>query len=100
MDRDSIGIAAITSWEIALLVARRRIKIDEPIIEWWHDVIAVPSTTLFPLTIEVAAIAATLPDPIRDPADRLIVATAVYHRLPLVTKDGRIRASGLVPTIW
>jgi PIN domain nuclease of toxin-antitoxin system len=42
----------------------------------------------------------TIPDVIRDPADRLIVATALDRRIPLVTKDERIRGSGLVATIW
>lgn len=58
------------------------------------------STTLIPLTIEIASMAASLPDPIRDPADRLIVATALLQGVPLVTKDDRIRRSGVVETIW
>lgn len=100
MDRDSIGVAVITCWEIAFLAARGRIAIHDRIVDWWHDVMALPSTALLPLTIEVAATAATLPNPIRDPADRLIVATALHQGVPLVTKDARIQASGLVQTIW
>jgi PIN domain nuclease of toxin-antitoxin system len=63
-------------------------------------VLALPSTALLPLTIEVAHTAARLPDPIRDPADRLIVATALHQGVALVTKDERIRAAGVVQTIW
>lgn len=100
MNRGAIGIAVITCWEIAFLEARGRITLRDPLTDWWHDVIALPSTALLPLTIEVAATAARLPDQIRDPADRLIVATALHQGVPLVTKDDRIRASGVVETIW
>jgi PIN domain nuclease of toxin-antitoxin system len=100
MNHDSIGVAMITCWAVALLAARNRIEIHGRVVEWWHDVMALPSTALLPLTIEIAATAATLPDPIRDPADRLIVATALHHGVPLVTKDSRIHHSGLVQTIW
>ena len=36
---------------------------------------------------------------LRDPADMLIVATALHHGAPLVTSDGRIEDSGLVQVI-
>jgi PIN domain nuclease of toxin-antitoxin system len=90
----------ITCWEIAFLAARSRITIHDHIVDWWYDVMSLPSTALLPLTIEVAATAADLRDPIRDPADRLIVSTALHYGVPLVTKDDRIRASGVVETIW
>lgn len=32
-----------------------------------------------------------------DPADELITATSVAHGIPLLTRDGRIRASKIVP---
>jgi PIN domain nuclease of toxin-antitoxin system len=100
MNRVPVGIAVITCWEIAFLAARGRIALDDHITNWWHDVMALPSTVLLPLTIEVAATAASLPDPIRDPADRLIVSTALHQGVPLVTRDERIHAAGVVQTIW
>jgi PIN domain nuclease of toxin-antitoxin system len=95
-----IGIPAIACWEVALLAERRRISIDVSAIDWLHEVIVLPRMALLPLTIDVAAAAAKLPDPIRDPVDRLIVATALQMRVPLVTKDHKIIESGVVPTIW
>ena len=50
--------------------------------------------------IVIAVRAASLPDPIRDPADRLIIATAIERGVPLVTKDDRIHRAGVVETIW
>lgn len=100
MNRSAIGIAVITCWEIAMLAARKRIVLNDHIADWWHDVLALPSTALLPLTMEVAMTAANLADPIRDPADRLIVTTALHQGVPLVTKDDRIRAANIVPTLW
>jgi PIN domain nuclease of toxin-antitoxin system len=57
--------------------------------------------TLHP--IDVAVVDATTSiarDTLTDPWDRFIVATAQTLNSPLVTRDERIRASGLVQTIW
>jgi PIN domain nuclease of toxin-antitoxin system len=35
-----------------------------------------------------------------DPFDRIIVASAIYHKLPLLTRDKNISSSGLVRTVW
>ena len=54
-----------------------------------------------PLTAEIAALATQFPDNYpRDPADRLIGATARAEGLVLITRDENIRRSPLVKTIW
>ena len=83
-----------------MLVERRRISIDVHVVDWLHNVMSLPKIVFLPLTIEVAATAAALPDPIRDPIDRLIVATALHQGVPLVTKDRKIAASEIGRTIW
>jgi predicted nucleic acid-binding protein len=50
--------------------------------------------------VDIAATAATLWDKLRDPADLLIAATALRQGVALVTADAKIRASGVVETIW
>ncbi|MBZ5621996.1 MAG: PIN domain-containing protein [Acidobacteriia bacterium] len=52
-----------------------------------------------PIDVEIAAEVAALGDALRDPADRVIVATARIHRLRLVTSDQRIIESKLVPVV-
>jgi PIN domain nuclease of toxin-antitoxin system len=54
---------------------------------------------LIPLTTEIAFEVAAMGDFLRDPSDRVIVATARVHRLRLLTADQRIIESALVPVI-
>jgi PIN domain nuclease of toxin-antitoxin system len=57
--------------------------------------------TVLPVTPEIAEISTAFsPEFPRDPADRLIAATALAHHIPLITSDTRIRKSGEVPCIW
>lgn len=96
----SVGIPSIVCLEVSLLARRNRIELPRPVTDWLADTIDLPNVELLPITIDVASIAANLWGKLRDPADLLIVATAVHHGVPLVTKDDRIRASGFVETIW
>jgi PIN domain nuclease of toxin-antitoxin system len=100
-ERDRILLSAISCMEIASLVRRKRVYLNAPVDDWMADVQSLPNVTILPVTVKIAVTAAELPDDIvRDPADRLIVATAILHGLPLVTKDQKITASNLVRTIW
>lgn len=83
-----------------MLAQRKRIAIATGVVAWLNDVLALPRIVLLPLTPEVAATAVALPHPIRDPADQLIVATALHQGVPLVTKDSLIREANVVKTIW
>lgn len=100
MDHGPVCFTVITCMEIASLVRRKRVDLDIPALAWLDDLQALPNVALIPLTLEVAVAAAQLPDSVRDPADRLIVAHALLQGAPLVTRDHKIIASGLVPTIW
>jgi len=53
-----------------------------------------------PISLNAAIRSHALPLPHGDPHDRLIVATALELGVPLITKDGNITDSGIVPVIW
>lgn len=55
--------------------------------------------SIVPIDLEIARETAALGDSLRDPADRVIVATARVHGFRLVTSDQRIIASKLVPVV-
>jgi PIN domain nuclease of toxin-antitoxin system len=96
----SRGIAAITCWEVAMLVARGRIELDRDPVTWMDDALAAEDVELLPLTPAVAVASTQLGSFHGDPADRLIVATALTHGAVLITKDERIRDLNLVKTLW
>jgi len=63
--------------------------------------VSSPKVDLHPIDIPVADAATAIQrDVLADPWDRFIVATARALALPLVTRDGRIRAAGLVEIVW
>jgi PIN domain nuclease of toxin-antitoxin system len=94
-----IAVAAITLWEIAWLAHHKRIVVVGSVEAFVRETVA--RVILRPLTVEVAVLAAGLPESFpRDPADRLIAATAIVEGMPLVTADARIRQSKVVETVW
>lgn len=96
---DRILISAITGWEIALLVSKGRLDIGADPLIWILEALARTHVEVVPLPLEAAVRSVELQQ-LRDPGDQMIVATAMDLGLPLVTKDQRIRDSGLVATIW
>jgi len=96
---DGLAISAISLWELASLVARGRIRSYGTVESSVNQLIE--GVTIKPITPEIATLAALFPDDYpRDPADRLIGATARAEGLALVTRDEGIRESPLLRTIW
>lgn len=92
-DRDGVIISAISIWEIAMLSARGRIRLPQDIKSWVDALLALPGIIYEPLRPDVAVNCHHLPgDFHKDPSDRLIVATARFHGVPLVTADKEILA--------
>jgi PIN domain nuclease of toxin-antitoxin system len=89
---EGLFIPAICVWEIGMLEAKGRIAIAGGAVAWVRRVLQLPGLQLVPLHPEIALSAAAFPDFHGDPADRLIVATALYMGFPLATADSRIRA--------
>lgn len=87
----TIHLSAVSAWEIALLVDTGRISLDLPVDGWVARFINRPGLAAAPLTPQAAARAYSLLDfPHRDPGDRLLVATAIDLRCPLVSYDERL----------
>jgi PIN domain nuclease of toxin-antitoxin system len=86
------GISAIVLWEIAKLhqLGRITMALDNPLLTE-----ALAQIEIWPLTREVCLNLTAL-DFRSDPADELIAATSLTYRVPLLTRDARIRTSKLI----
>jgi PIN domain nuclease of toxin-antitoxin system len=95
-----LRLAAISLWEAQMLQAQGRLQLDQPFEHWLRRAAAAEVITVLPLDSEVVIRVNSLPADFHgDPADRLIVATALAQGLPLATFDGNIRRSQVVP-LW
>jgi PIN domain nuclease of toxin-antitoxin system len=93
-------ISDISLWEFATLLDLGRIQINVPLDDWLRIATSPSTVRIQPITPAIVAEMNRLPASFhRDPADRLIVATALSLKRPLATKDRKIRRSRLVP-LW
>jgi PIN domain nuclease of toxin-antitoxin system len=84
-----------------MLLARGRLRFPGTVEGALGSLLAVTGVTIREITPAIAALATQFPEEFsRDPADRLIAATARAEDLPLVTSDRLLRASPLLRTVW
>ena len=101
MPRGRLYVSSISVWEVALLVARDRLRLTMDVESWIARSEALPFLNFVPVDNRIAIRSTRLPGTLHDdPADRMIVATALALGAELVTKDQKIRRYGHVRTIW
>lgn len=94
------ALSVISLWEAQMLAAKGRLRIDVPLTHWLPTAAAAEVVTLLPMDVAVILALDRLPAGFHgDPADRIIVASARAHDLPLATQDGNIRRSR-VAKLW
>lgn len=97
---ERLAVSAITLWEIAMLAARGRIVLSDPVATFVTAIECHPAIEVLPLSGRIAVDSTQLgPAFPRDPADQIIAATARAHGLVLMTADDPIRKSGAVPVV-
>lgn len=95
------GVADISLWEIAQKAFRGHLELTGPVDEWLLRAAENPNIKILPITPRIASEQARLPGNFhKDPADRLIVATARVLGLTLVTRDTLIQEYPHVRTLW
>ena len=93
-------VSDISLWEVATLHGLGRIRLTLPLREWLDKAVAPPLVRRHGISPAIAAELAALPDSFhRDPADRILVATARVLGATLLTNDRRIVDAALVDTL-
>jgi PIN domain nuclease of toxin-antitoxin system len=90
-DEDTLFVSAITPWEIAMLVAKGRLRLGQDVAEWLATALSLPGIRLEPLSPAIAAASTRLPWEVHpDPADRILLATARHLDAILITGDQKM----------
>ena len=98
--RSPILVSDISLWEVAMLHSLGRIRLAIPLREWLDKATAAPLVQRQGISPAIAAELAALPASFhRDPADRILVATARVLGATLLTRDHRIADSALARTL-
>lgn len=96
-----IIVSAISAWEITMLVEKERLVLSMDVSKWLATVAEIEGVKFLPVDVDIANKSVVLPGEFhKDPADRMIVATARKLAAPLVTRDEKIKSYPHVKTIW
>ncbi len=96
-----IAVADISLWEIAMLLQKGRVQVATDCRTFLNLILQANQIRVQPITPQIAALSTECLSTINaDPADRLIVATALAAGVPLVTADRNLRNSDEIKTIW
>jgi PIN domain nuclease of toxin-antitoxin system len=88
-EADRVGVSAISCWEVVMLQQRQRIDLPMSAQQWLHHALSPAGIERLPVSCEIAALSAALSQHHKDPADRIIIATALTYRAHLYSLDAR-----------
>lgn len=101
LDTHVLIISSISVWEIYLLIKKGRLKLNMDSDSWLANIENIPNLSFVPVDNSIAALSVNLPPPLHeDPADRIIVATALKAGASLITSDKRLLDYPNIQTIW
>ena len=96
-----IIVSTISAWEVSMLVDKDRLILSMDVESWFDEITQIDGVRFVPVDNEIAIKSTGLPGKFhKDPADRMIVATARKLAIPLVTADQKIKNYKHVKTIW
>lgn len=86
-------VSPITAWEVGMMEGKGRFRSSLTPQRWWATLLSAPGIVLCPLTAEILMASWSLPGVLnKDPADRIIAATAREHGYTVVTRDRALLA--------
>jgi len=100
MGQARLRVSAISAWEVAMLVRRGRLELTMEVDEWVARSEALPFLRVVPVDHRIALRSVALEGLHDDPADRIIVATALSLGARLVSRDRRLQDFPDLETVW
>ena len=91
----AVYVSAISGFEIAIKVAKGKLKLPLRPRDWFERVVEHHDLTVLPLTLDICIAGVELPPLHDDPCDRFIIATAKLNDLTVVTADRRFGKYGV-----
>jgi PIN domain nuclease of toxin-antitoxin system len=82
-----VYISAISGFEIGIKVQKGKLELPARPADWFTAVLEHHNLEVLPLALEVCIRSTALPAIHTDPCDRMIIATAQVHHMPVVTTD-------------
>lgn len=99
--KNEIFVSSISVWEIYMLIKKERIKLSIHPQSWLEKVESLPFVQFVPVDNRIASQSVNLPEPLHnDPADRIIIATALNNGALLITSDRRILKYPHAQSLW
>lgn len=96
----SLAVSAISAFEIAVKARKKKLDLKLPPEQWWQTALAHHGIVSIPVSAEIALASVALPPHHTDPADRIIIATALHFAAPVLTADGEFAAYDSVVVEW
>jgi PIN domain nuclease of toxin-antitoxin system len=93
-------VSAISAFEIAVKHRKGKLALPLPARDWLREAFESYAIRELPVTSEIAAMAPEVAVPHADPCDRMIIATAQVHRLPVMTSDHLIAECAEIGILW
>lgn len=95
-----LAVSVISALEVAQLVKKGILELPLPLPEWFDEALAGSGIDCLPVTPALLHASTVLPDIHKDPADRIIIATAQARGARLVTADETIQTYPTLSTVW
>ena len=92
--------ADISLFEIAMLIAKKRIVVPIETADFIQTVLTARQIEVLPLNADIAALSQNLGIEHKNPADLMIAATALFHKIKLVSSDQVLQKIKQLEVIW
>jgi len=100
-EKNGMIFCEISLWEIAMLIKKARISIDTSYQDFIKLIFSSNKYQFQGITPKIAELSTLLPKEVNnDPADRIIAATSLIYKIPLVTADSNLLNTDSIKTIW